>query len=69
MKSSLSGTTAATFRGFAHWFWNGETAAPSDEEYVPFVVSACGYRAPGASEAVDENGERWLPGLSLENFS
>ncbi|RUO98891.1 hypothetical protein [Hyphomicrobium sp.] len=69
MKSSVSYTTARTLRGFTSWFSRIRTSALSDEEHVPFVVSACGYHAPPARQAADEGGERWLPGLSLENFS
>lgn len=74
MKSSLTYTTTAALRGFAGLFSGRSNSAMSDVEHIPFVVSACGYRAPeeqAAAEASEfgQRSDRWLPGLSLDNFS
>ncbi|WP_414463859.1 hypothetical protein [Hyphomicrobium sp. DY-1] len=69
MKSSLTFTTAAALRGLTGWFAGrgGETMA--DEDHVPFVVSACGYRQAPTPTEFSERDDRWHPGLSLDNFS
>lgn len=74
MKSSLTCTTAAALRGFAGWFSGRANGAMPDVDHIPFVVSACGYRAPAEQAAADasefgERRDRWLPGLSLDNYS
>jgi hypothetical protein len=69
MKSSLGCTTAAALRGFAGWVSGRGGDTLSDVEHVPFVVSACGYRPPEGPDEFGERDERWLPGLSVDNFS
>jgi hypothetical protein len=71
MKSSLTYTTAAALRGFAGWFSGPVDTAMPDVDHVPFVVSACGYhsRDIDADEEIGQRRDRWLPGLSLDNFS
>lgn len=74
MKSSLTYTTAAAIRGFAGLFSGRTNGAISDVDHIPFVVSACGYRAPAEQAAANasefgERSDRWLPGLSLDNYS
>jgi hypothetical protein len=70
MKSSLSCTATAALRGFKGWF-SGRSNSASEMDHIPFVVSACGYRAPEeqAASEMTETGRRWHPGLSLDNFS
>jgi hypothetical protein len=41
----------------------------ADEDHVPFVVSACGYRQAPTPTEFSERDDRWHPGLSLDNFS
>jgi hypothetical protein len=69
MKSSFTYTTAAALRGFAGWFSGRGDDAASDIDHIPFVVSACGYTAREASHDFAERDGRWLPGLSVDNFS
>jgi len=69
MKSSLTCTTAATLRGFAGWISGRGDVALSDVDHVPFVVSACGYRPQETSGESSDRDDRWLPGLSVDNFS
>lgn len=69
MKSSLTYTTAAALRGFAGWISGRSGDALSDVDHIPFVVSACGYRAPEGPDELGERDDRWLPGLSVDNFS
>ena len=74
MKSSLNSATAV-LRGFAGWISGRDGDELSDVDHVPFVVSACGYRAQDGESSVDGSGEfdarrdRWPPGLILDNFS
>ena len=74
MKSSLNSATAV-LRDFAGWISGRSGDELSDVDHVPFVVSACGYRAQDGESSVDNSGEfdarrdRWPPGLSLDNFS
>jgi hypothetical protein len=72
MKSSLNSATAV-LRGFAGWIAGRTGDELSDVDHVPFVVSACGYRATAEESEdapdVDARHDRWPPGLSLDNFS
>ncbi|MET0407895.1 MAG: hypothetical protein ABW006_05965 [Hyphomicrobium sp.] len=70
MKSSFSNATAA-LRGLAGWFSVRTDEALSDNDHIPFVVSACGYpghedESTGGSRALLD---RWSPGLNVDNFS
>lgn len=74
MKSSLNSATAV-LRGFAGWISGRTGDELSDVDHVPFVVSACGYRARAEETSMEDASEfdarrdRWPPGLSLDNFS
>jgi hypothetical protein len=73
MKSSLSSATAV-LRDFAGWISSRGAEDFSEAPGVPFVVSACGYRAPAQDTEPEDTREfavprdRWAPGLSLDNF-
>jgi hypothetical protein len=69
MKSSLTSSTAAALRGFAGGISGRDGGALSDVDHIPFVVAACGYRAPEGQGEFGERDDRWLPGLSVDNFS
>jgi hypothetical protein len=71
MKSSFAASTANALRGFAGLFGGArDDDALAETEDSAYVVGACGRRAddfPRPPQSTEP--AKWLPGLSLDNFS
>lgn len=66
MKSSLSCTTATALRSFSGWFFTRSGDVSPDLDHVALVLADPAAQHPATG---DEATSRWLPGLSLDNFS